>query len=241
MSYCVNCGVELDDTAQACALCNTPVINPNILKKSKAELEKNRMKPPYPVEASEVEDVKRVDMIILLTVVFGSTALICLLLNLFVFNSSRWSLSVIGACAILWVIFVPYLIYRKMSPFFAILLDGLIVAVYLYILTFMVDTARWFWGMGLPIVVLTTLVIECFVFCVRKLPRSILTLGLYFFSAVSVLILGLEIIIDLYLTGSIRLSWSMLVFTICLIVDITIITLLSRRGLRDAVRRRLHF
>lgn len=241
MSYCVNCGVELDDTAQACALCNTPVINPNILKKSRAEMEQSRKNTPYPVESSEVEDVKRVDMIILLTVVFGSTALICLLLNLFVFNNSRWSLAVIGACAILWVIFVPFLIYHKLSPFLGILLDGLIVAVYLYILTFMVDTDLWFWGMGLPIVILTTVVIEGFAFCYRKLPKSILTVGLYFFTAVAVLVVGLEGIIDRYLDGSIGLSWSMLVGTICLIVDITIITLLSRRGLRDAVRRRLHF
>ena len=28
MSYCVNCGVELDATAKKCALCDTPVYNP---------------------------------------------------------------------------------------------------------------------------------------------------------------------------------------------------------------------
>lgn len=28
MSYCVNCGVELDASASECPLCNTPVINP---------------------------------------------------------------------------------------------------------------------------------------------------------------------------------------------------------------------
>ena len=33
MSYCVNCGVELDDSAKKCALCSTPVINPNIQEK----------------------------------------------------------------------------------------------------------------------------------------------------------------------------------------------------------------
>ena len=29
MSYCVNCGVELDETASFCPLCHTPVYNPN--------------------------------------------------------------------------------------------------------------------------------------------------------------------------------------------------------------------
>ena len=28
MSYCVNCGVELDSTASFCPLCRTPVVNP---------------------------------------------------------------------------------------------------------------------------------------------------------------------------------------------------------------------
>lgn len=28
MSYCVNCGVELDATAKKCALCDTPAYNP---------------------------------------------------------------------------------------------------------------------------------------------------------------------------------------------------------------------
>ena len=28
MSYCVNCGVELDPTARTCPLCQTPVVNP---------------------------------------------------------------------------------------------------------------------------------------------------------------------------------------------------------------------
>ena len=28
MSYCVNCGVELDPSAGICPLCHTPVVNP---------------------------------------------------------------------------------------------------------------------------------------------------------------------------------------------------------------------
>ena len=33
MSYCVNCGVKLEETLNKCPLCNTPIINPNELKK----------------------------------------------------------------------------------------------------------------------------------------------------------------------------------------------------------------
>ena len=31
MSYCVNCGVELESSLTECPLCNTPVINPKEL------------------------------------------------------------------------------------------------------------------------------------------------------------------------------------------------------------------
>ena len=37
MSYCVNCGVELTASAKSCPLCDTPVINPNLLNKNDAE------------------------------------------------------------------------------------------------------------------------------------------------------------------------------------------------------------
>lgn len=37
MSYCVNCGVELDASAKICPLCNTPVINPKVLEQAAKE------------------------------------------------------------------------------------------------------------------------------------------------------------------------------------------------------------
>ena len=43
MSYCVNCGVELDKTAKECALCNTPVMNPR-------EVIAQNAKTPFPEE-----------------------------------------------------------------------------------------------------------------------------------------------------------------------------------------------
>lgn len=95
--------------------------------------------------------------------------------------------------------------------------------------------------LGVPIVLWVTAVAEAFTLCVRRLPRSFLTVSLYLFTAVGLLCGGLEILIDRYLGGHIALSWSAVVMTVCGIVDIAIITMLSRRRLRNAVRRRLHF
>ena len=53
--------------------------------------------------------------------------------------------------------------------------------------------------------------------------------------------MGLEMLIDRYLNGRIALSWSAVVLTVCAILDIAIVTMLSRRRLRNEIRRRLHF
>ncbi len=234
MSYCVNCGVELDKTAQTCALCNTPVLNP------KQPID-NIALPPFPKEKGQVEEVKRKDMGILLTTVVVATALTCGLLNAFVFTGPRWSLAVIGVCGILWVIMFPVVIYTKLPLYVSVLFDGAAVAAYLYMLACMIESDDWFWGLGLPIVVLVTIVVELLLLALRKLPRSFLTMGLYVFTAIGIICGGLEYLIDSYLTGSVEPRWSAVVLTVCAIIDIALITMLSLRRLRNAVRRRLHF
>ena len=234
MSYCVNCGVELDGSSKACPLCNTPVINPN-------ELQKREQKTPFPKEKGQVETVNKKDMGILLTVLVIATAVTCGLLNAFVFTGVRWSLAVIGVCAILWVIMIPVVIYTRQSIYLSLLLDGVVVGIYLYMLTFMTMRDIWFWELGLPLVLLVTFQIEVLTVCIRKLPRSFLTVSMYIFTNIGLLCMGIEMLIDRYLQKAISLSWAAVVLTVCTIVDIAIITMLSRRRLRNAVRRRLHF
>lgn len=235
MSYCVNCGVELDASARECPLCNTPVINPRELEKI------SRARQPFPETKGPVEAVKRKDLGILISMVVLATAVTCGILNAFVFRGNLWSLAVIGVCVILWVILIPAFIYTKQPVYVSLLYDGLAVVIYLYMLTFLTGSSQWFPGLGVPIVLLVTVVAEVFTLCVRRLPRSFLTVGLYLFTGLGLLCGGLEILIDRYVDGQIELSWSAVVMTVCAIIDIAIITLLSRRRLRNAVRRRLHF
>ena len=77
MSYCINCGVELEASLKECPLCHTPVINPNRLN---IEFPAS----PYPDNKGQVEVVKRKDLGILLSVVLTATSATCLLLNLLV-------------------------------------------------------------------------------------------------------------------------------------------------------------
>lgn len=234
MSYCVNCGVELEATLRSCPLCNTPVINPR-------EIASKQKESPFPKEKEQVEAVKRKDFGILLSCVVLATSIVCGLLNLMVFHTTPWSLAIIGGCVLLWVILIPVAIYSRQPIYISILFDGLAVGIYLYLITFMVGSREWFFELGVPITILGTIVVEAFTCCIRLLPKSFLTIALYGFTAIAVLCLGVECMVDLYLYEEISITWSAVVLTICVIVDITIATLLSRKRLRNAVRRRLHF
>lgn len=235
MSYCVNCGVELDASAKACALCNTPVYNPK-------QLFTEGIRPPYPKEEGQVETVKKKDMAILLTVVLLATAVTCGLLNGLVFTGTRWSLAVIGVCVVLWVMVLPgWLMKNNPSVYLCLLLDGAAVLGYLYLLGHMVKDTEWVFEIGCPISVLITCVAEGLALAMKKLPRSFLTFSLYLITGVALLCTGLEMIVDNYLRQEIVLGWSAVVLTVCVIVGIAVITMLSRKRIRNAVRRRFHF
>lgn len=234
MSYCVNCGVELDSSLKTCPLCNTPVIHPS-------ELQKVSLSSPYPQEKGQVETVKRNDLGILLSIVLSATAIGCALLNLFVFTGSLWSLLIIGICIILFVLSIPAVIYTKQPIYLSLLLDGIAIGAYLYMITYLTVSDRWFWQLAVPIVALVTLLAEILTLCVRKLPVSFIATSLYLFAETAILCVGIELFIDRYFDQPLSLSWSAIVLTVCGIIVIALITLLSKRRLRDAVRRRLHF
>lgn len=234
MSYCVNCGVELDGSLQECPLCNTHVINPK-------EIPYTKKTSPFPKEKEKVEAVKRKDVGILVSIILFSTAVTCGCLNYFVFNSNLWSVTIIGACILLWVILFPITIYERLNIHFSILFDGLAMVGYLYLITWLTSTNDWFYGLGIPLVVFITVLLEIYVFCTRNLPKSILTNALYAITALGILCVGIELLVDWYLYELIIFRWSAIVATVCIIIDIAIITLLSIRRFRNAIRRRLHF
>lgn len=235
MSYCVNCGVELDRSARECPLCNTPVINPNELEKIMKE------RGLFPAEAGKVETVKRKDMGILLTVVLAATALVCGGVNYFVFPTVSWSMAVIGVCLILWTLFIPAVIVQKIPIYVAIFLDGLAVSVFLLMLTKLTGSTGWFWHLGLPIVVLSTVEHEILVLCLRRFHKSFLAGALCITCITAVTCTGIEILVDLFRRGTVSIGWSAVVVTVCAIVAAALITILSLKRLRNWVRKRLHF
>lgn len=234
MSYCVNCGVELEASLRECPLCHTPVMNPR-------DLGRELPPSPYPTDKGQVEVVKRKDLGILVTVVLTATAVTCLLLNLLVFHRALWSLAVIGCCLCLFVFAFPAIFYSKMPVWLTLLADGASVAVCLFLLTFVTASDAWFLQLGLPIVAFLTVCAEVFPLLSKFFPLTMLSCALCVFIEIPAFCVALELRIRQFTQQPARIVWSAVVLTVCVIIDIALITILAKKRLRNEVRRRLHF
>lgn len=234
MSYCVNCGVELHAAAIACPLCNTAVYNP----KQPVDLDAPT---PYPVEIGQSEEVKNHEIALLLAVVFMTTGVVCGLLNLTVFTLTRWSLYVIGMLAVTWVLLMPVFFRNKTVPFAYIALDGLAVALFVGMIAWLHPGEGWYTEIAFPIIALSTGLCEVFyLFTIRmKIPRIIKAVVIL--CIIAVISVAIELLVQFHFHRQVVLIWSAVVLACCVTAGVMLLTIASRKGLRNELRRRMHF
>ena len=215
MSYCVNCGVELDATARACPLCHTPVQNPN--RPVDAELP-----PPFPSRRKEVQPASKKE------------------LALFFLHSGRpWSLYVVGAAVMLWLWLVPPLLLRGMPLWVRLLLDSCAVGVYVYLISIDLHGQRWFLGLALPIILTGGAIVTALGLILSR-GRSMLSSVTLIIGAVGLFVVGIELFVDRWMGGSYDPGWSIGVATVCIALIIPLLVVRHRPALRDEARRRFH-
>lgn len=233
MSYCVNCGVELDKSAQSCPLCHTPVLNPN----QPADLWGPK---PFPAERSEVPPVSKSELALLLSAMLLSVSVCCGVLNLFVHSGRTWSLYVIGAAVMLWIWFVPPLLMRGMHLGVRLIFDVLAVAIYVFLISVDLNGADWFWHLALPIILLGGALVLGLGMVLRGGRRSILTSITLVIGAIGVFLVGIELFADHFLLGTFSPGWSLVVLAVCVALVIPLIVVRRVPSLREEVRRRFH-
>ncbi|MBR5577580.1 MAG: hypothetical protein IKW28_01140 [Lachnospiraceae bacterium] len=237
MSYCVECGVRLDRSLKVCPLCCTPVINPNEV----AENCNSVISAPFAAHKGEVEPMSKRDVGMWLSIVLGSTALACGLLNLFVFQHNRWSIPVVGACILLWILFCPRMFFPKIPFSINLLGSGLSIIFYEYALTLLTKTDRWFFELCFPITLICLILFSILGILYHYISHSLLATALYLFIIVGIMCVFIEFNIHKFWGSPLKLSWSAIVFSVCAVISIALISIMSIKRLRIAVRKRLHF
>ena len=237
MSYCVQCGVKLEQSLKSCPLCHTPVINPNELNISNLSIGSG----PFATLKGEVEPMKKHDMGLWLTLVFGSTALACGILNLFVFNHNYWSIPVIGACIVIWLFFCPRMFLPKIPVSVNLIVSAASVIFYELAITLMTESDRWFFELVLPITLVVMGLTVLYGALYKFVSTSLIASALYLFIDAALLSVAVECFVDRFLRQEIHIFWSAIVFSVCTVISVALIAILSIKRLRETVRKRLHF
>ena len=126
MSYCVNCGVELEKNCRECPLCDTPVINPR---------EKiSNSKTVYPEEIHIPKSLSKKYLVFVLSMILLIPNLVLMLLNVFVLDSHVINY-VIGGFAVAWIWFLFPFLWKKQIAVISLAVDAIALLVYLYMFT----------------------------------------------------------------------------------------------------------
>lgn len=234
MSYCVNCGVELDVTASACPLCNTKVYNPN-------QPPATDVPTPYATVKGHSEPVKVKEFAILMSIVLVVTSLVCFFLNTFTIQIGHWSYYVVGICAMLWVFMIPLFFPQKTNVYVQLVLNGISIALFLGLVSYLHPGNHWYTHIALPVVGFGTFLLEIiFVFTV-KMKSSMLVKTAVFIAAIAIFCMSVELVIDLHMKGYFYLKWSAIVAACAFVIDIVLLCIGLLEGVRAELRRRMHF
>ncbi len=234
MSYCVNCGVELQKSEPRCPLCGTEVINP-------AEPRDETAARPYPHHVERLD--RRIDrryiasFLSLLLLIPLFTAMFCDLL----FNGRlTWSFYVFGGELLFFTWFLLPMIVPGLGRYAHIGLDGAACGTLLFLVQIMTK-GDWLLLLGLPITALATMCAEFFVWLTAPYCRLPILIRFSFgLTAAALVVVGIEFFIGLYQQVIGWPRWSMFVLIPCLVLASSLLLLNRRARLKEELRRRFY-
>lgn len=232
MSYCVNCGVELDKSAKRCALCQTPVINPMDYEASKS------ISAPYPDKVVLPIGVRRRYAAFITSMVLLIPNIVCGIINLLIPSSGIWAVYVIASSALFWVLFVQPFLWKKVRPYTLIAIDAVAVALYIYVFYAVGNEKGWFYQVAMPLLLILEAILLAMVYWLRRKKRDwpdiviliLMALGLYSVCA--------DFLLHMFVQDRLAISFSIVVLACCLALIGFFITVKKNRRLRAWLARR---
>lgn len=76
---------------------------------------------------------------------------------------------------------------------------------------------------------------------IMKINHSFFSVTLYIFSLIPLSCIGIELLCRNFLESPLRITWSAIVLTVCVVFIIAIVTIILLPRVREEARRRLHF
>ncbi len=182
MSYCVNCGVELDDSAAKCALCATPVINPN-----KKESPHTKNESPFAEVMHRPKQIKKRFIALVVSLIMLIPCIVCFFINAFVFTGSFWSVYVVATTLLLWILFVSPFFIKNYRAYLMWAFDTVAVSLYVYVFYVMgKGLDKWYTRCALPIILFNAFLVLVYLIWVRYKKRNSILKALVIFAQIAV-------------------------------------------------------
>lgn len=168
LSYCVNCGVELDPSAEKCALCSTPVFNPNQPPKKSEENEK-----PFSDRLVIPKSLQRKFVACIITMIMLIPNIILLMINIFFFRDRFWAVYIASTSFLLWILFVFPFITKKIRPYLMWAFDTAVSVVYSFTVVALSTGKAVIWEALATVIGLASAAALFFIVWVRGKKRSV--------------------------------------------------------------------
>jgi hypothetical protein len=233
MSYCVNCGVELERALKKCPLCGVKVINP-------AEREAAEDMNPLPETRDELKKVDRVFWISFISILSAVPIAICVLCDLLYSKSLTWSLFVIAGVFILWTLSVSAFLFKTFSYFKVVSADMAGILAGLVMLDQLSPGREWLLQIALPIVLYCYLAGLLIAWLTNKRILRGLGISAACVMAVAAMMIMIEMFLDLSSSGRIDLIWSWFILAPCVSVAALLVLLDKNKRFRQELAKRLH-
>lgn len=232
MSYCVNCGVELDKTTKKCPLCGVEIVNP-------LQHQDTISPTPYPNQTILLSKTDRRYAVQILSIMLALASAICIIFNLIYLKGTPWSVYPVGTFMLVFAVAVPPLLFKASAIKF-ISLDVALILLYLYLIDKFSGVSGWFYTIALPIVLCAFAVFAILYFYILiKQPGKLLFAALLIFLT-GLFIVSIDISINIYLSRLFKCSWSLIVLTCCAALASALYATNRNMRIRNELHKRLH-
>lgn len=208
MNVCNNCKVELDDDINICPLCgkktNLPVKEEHVKEKSGFEINDFNFD-----ELTEKQKGKLFFEISIL--ILCSLVVVPLIIDIIINNRITWSKYTIASGLAVFANVIILSLYFKRT---FLVLAGSFVSMSLLLLAIDLFSHNVGWGLklGFPIILFIHAIIFFLLLIVKKQKQKGINLLAYILLAAGMLCICIETIIDLHISNSLNLQWSLICF-----------------------------
>ncbi|HYH56482.1 MAG TPA: DUF6320 domain-containing protein [Anseongella sp.] len=219
MPYCHNCGVELEESMQACPLCGEPAGGPANEINPKRDL---TGPPPGAPPVRKMTRQQRTFAWEIVSIVLLSAIIGTLLVNFIINKRITWAEYPVAVCL---VIFSYVSLFAFWSQRILLEMAGGFIAssVFLLMLDAFTGGIDWTLKTAIPILLVANLIAAALMHLIRRSRYRGVNLLAYIFIGGALLCVAIESILSFFRYRSLSLSWSMVVALCVLLVSLILL------------------